>query len=121
MKETKDLGGRPAQGGPVVSVNIDGVGVAWCDGVFAGDRDLVEQARYRALLQAPASLVFHGRPTPAGSETPLQAASAMVGINPGRAILMEAPDDVLAYLNEDLHECVVSPLEDEEEDDDVQE
>jgi hypothetical protein len=90
--------GRPASGGPIVSVDIDGVGIAWCDGVFAGSPELVKEAQWIAYIGSSVALVRGGVKSQANSETPVGAAASMIGISPGRAKIVEAPKEVLVLL-----------------------
>ena len=68
---------------PVAAVSVDGRGIAWSDGVFTGDPDLVRYARLAARTHRPvrvgASLITAAADDEAG------AVAAMFAFHPGRA------------------------------------
>lgn len=86
------MGRKPTKSGPLVSVSYDGRGAAWCDGIFRGDSELVEFARRAAFIRM--EIPVFGQFILADDETPLGAAAALVGLDPGRTLLVEAPTDV---------------------------
>lgn len=89
--------GRPAtRSGHVVAVSIDGKGGAWCDGVFAGDSDIVTYAARAARAQMP--VPFGNATYTAGADDALAALMALIAYSPGRAVIAEAPADVQAIL-----------------------
>lgn len=86
------MGRKPTKSGPLISVSYDGRGAAWCDGHFRGDKELVEFAKRAASIKM--EIPVSGQFILANDETPLGAAAALVALDPGRALLVEAPDDV---------------------------
>lgn len=90
------MGRPPSRSGPLVAVSIDGKGVAWCDGVFQGDRALVAYAERAAEIRQTVRL--HDTVVTADPDTPLGALAALAAYSPGRARITEAPDVVLAVI-----------------------
>jgi len=86
------MGRKPTKSGDLVSVSYDGRGAAWCDGQFRGDPEILEFAKRAAFIKM--DIPVFGQLIAADDETPLGAAAALVGIDPGRALLVEAPDEV---------------------------
>lgn len=94
----------PGQGtrydtGPTVALTVKDLRGGWNNGVFAGDDELVEWAREMADAEEP--VVVFGMEVIAGHYTPLGALAAMASYWPGRAIVTEAPDNVLDLLARD--------------------
>jgi hypothetical protein len=109
--------GRPASGGPIVSVSCDGRGIAWCDGVFQGDRALVKSSTQIAMWEWDVKIHPLAPLVKAGSETPIGAAAAMLGACGGRGVIVDAPDSVVALFPQDDKVDIVigTPVIDEEE------
>lgn len=84
--------------GPVVAVEIDGRTAAWCDGVFAGDLDMVREAEQAASEHRTFSLFRCD--VIADAKTPFGAVVALSALNPGRAFVIECPQDVGDYFEE---------------------
>lgn len=87
--------GRPAASNALVAASIDGQGIAWVDGIFAGsDPNLVREARLNARLHVQTTIHPLDRtPVLCDDETPLGAAASMLSLSP-RAILVSAPAEV---------------------------
>lgn len=98
MNSTPGRPGRPPLGGPVVAVRIGSHAAAWCDGELAGAAWLIAEARAAADCAQPVPLGVSGPAVPADLVTPLGAAAALMSANPYRAVLVEAPADVLAEI-----------------------
>lgn len=82
--------------GPAVGANVDGLHGGWCNGIFAGDQDLVKDARFAALIGAQVDL---GEVTvTASADTPLGAVAALAWRCPGRLVVTEAPEEVIRVL-----------------------
>ena len=125
MIEKKRGRGRPTSGGPVVAAKIDGKAIAWCDGAFAGDAGLVADAKMFARLGVQVPLAWGGQPVAASSDTPLGAAAAITAVNPGRTVIVAAPEEISELLGTH-HSCISFDDEDgfdgeQAEEDDVQE
>lgn len=86
------------QTGDVIAVSIDGLGIAWCDGIFAGDQELVENAKLNARLSRPIELFRCDLVCDAS--TPLGALAAMASWNPGRAVLIQSTDEINDFFEE---------------------
>ena len=82
--------------GPTVAVAVGDLRSAWNGGVFAGDRELADWARQQA--EAGGSVQAFGVELPVDNSTPAGALAAMASYDPGRAVVVEAPDEVLALL-----------------------
>lgn len=92
--EPKRGRGRPSTGQyPVIrAYHIDtGDAIAWSDGVFAGNADLVKIARRVAESEETVGLTPTGPFVKAGADTPDRAAAAMLMARPGRMILLDTP------------------------------
>lgn len=96
MTGTARRGRPPVNSGPVVAIAFDGVSGAWCDGVFAGDPQVVTSAQLAADL-AQEVPVF-GTLVIADSTTPSGALAALISYRPGRAFVTEAPAGLLGEL-----------------------
>ncbi|WP_018771466.1 hypothetical protein [Arthrobacter sp. 162MFSha1.1] len=85
--------------GPVVSIAIDGHGVAWCDKIFTnspGGKHLGDMARKAA--RTGLTYRFRRCEVTAGADTPLEALAAMAAFAPGRVEFRKVPLEVLQYL-----------------------
>jgi len=94
--------GRPAldndEDANVVAVNIDGHVITWSDSSWAGDKGLITEAKCKSDARVLVSLVYLGKPVIADEDNLLGALACMVGINPGRARILSAPNSVNSYL-----------------------
>ena len=87
--------GRPAiRSGDIVSVNINGRGIAWCDGVFSGDAEIVAHARNSA--ETGERVYINGDFVVAGFDDAESAFAAIYSYNPDQAIVIEAPESTLS-------------------------
>jgi len=85
--------GRPAtKSGEIVSVNINGRGAAWCDGVFSGDREIVEHAQ--KVAQNRFEVLVNGAYIVASSEDAVGAYAALYSFNPYQTVVIEGTDGV---------------------------
>jgi hypothetical protein len=82
--------------GPVVSISVEGRGAAWCNGIFAGDREICDMARRAARMGL--TYYFRRCEVTADATTPLGALAAMASWSPGRTEIDQGPDDVLQFL-----------------------
>lgn len=87
--------GRPTDGGPVVAVRIRDRVAAWCDGQFSGDPDLIAEARHAATISKEVALSIDGPTVTASLDTPLGVVAALMSGDPHRAVIEQAPDEVL--------------------------
>jgi hypothetical protein len=85
--------------GPTIAVETDGLVGAWCDGHFRGDPELLNEARFNIKLGYQYQLF--GTWVTCGDDNPLGIAAALCSYKPGRARLLEAPEDVIAVLSFD--------------------
>jgi len=86
--------GRPAtRSGKIVSVNINGKGVAWIDGRFIGDAEIVAHADEMTDLSLP--VYINGVTVKAGSDNPNSAFAAMYSYNPDQTVIVEAPIETI--------------------------
>lgn len=94
--------GRPKKSGPSIVVDVDGELIVWTDGLLSCDnREYVKDAKRASFLKVPTDLSFHGPTIPADLddvENVLGVVAAMIAVNPGRAIILSAPDSVLDAL-----------------------
>lgn len=82
--------------GPTIAVGVADLRGAWNGGVFAGDPVLVQWAR--DMADANVTVEVFDTVLTAGDDTPLGALAALASYAPGRTIITQAPDDVLAAL-----------------------
>lgn len=98
--------GRPSITGETVVVAIDDVLLAWTDGHISGtDLESVKKAKFLGNYEIEVDLSPFGPTVIAGLNdvnAPERATAALVGVNPGRARILKAPDSVLNLLPFDL-------------------
>lgn len=82
--------------GPVVSISIDGRSAAWCNRIFAGDREICDMARKAARVGL--TYRFRRCEVTANDSTALGAMAALASWSPGRVVIVQAPDEVHEYL-----------------------
>lgn len=94
------------KGGPAVAVDIDGDVLVWHDGRLMGNQDMKDAAQRASLLQVKVSLIYGIPETTANLEPDghgnydyVGIASALVSVSPGRAALIEFPDEVENHLS----------------------
>lgn len=80
--------------GPVVAAVVDGERIAWCDGVFRGDKRISRWCRRRVKSPLPVETPTGWRDCERGA-TPMGALSAMWAYCPGRVTVCEAPDGLI--------------------------
>ena len=80
--------------GPVVAAVVDGERIAWCDGVFRGDKGIARWCRRRVKSALPVETPTGWRDCEGGA-TPMGALSAMWAYCPGRVTVCEAPDGLI--------------------------
>lgn len=80
--------------GPVVSAVVDGERIAWCDGVFRGDKGIARWCRRRVKSPLPVETPTGWRDCEGGA-TPIGALSAMWAYCPGRVTVCGAPDGLI--------------------------
>ena len=86
------------QTGDVIAVSINGLGIAWCDGIFAGDQELVANAKLNAKLGRPIELFRCD--IVCDAITPLGALAAMASWNPGRTVIVQSTDAIDDFFDE---------------------
>jgi len=79
--------GRPAAGGPVICVRLDGRAAAWCDGELTGDAILCGAARAAARVHEQTTLI-DGREVTCDLTTPAGALGALTIIAPRRVEIL---------------------------------
>lgn len=88
--------GRPLLSKPTIVVSIDGRLLAWTDGHLGGDRELVSLARTlsedRSLVHIPLTLYPYVACIN-DKNNRVGAVAAMMGVNPGRAQIIQLDDD----------------------------
>lgn len=104
--------GRPRKSGDTLVVDIDGDLLVWTDGLISGDnKELIDKAKLASRLEIPTPLTIDGPEVPASLDDPnepIRALAALVAANPGRATILQAPEEIIALL----------PFPDEDEEDD---
>ena len=90
--------GRPRADTDLVAASIAGRGIAWINGEFSGDTQLVKDAQQHALDATPTRLRYGGAVINAGADSPESAAAAMIAIDPGRGSLTTYPEAVAQLL-----------------------
>ena len=78
----------------MVSAVVDGERIAWCDGVFRGDKGIARWCRRRVKSSLPVETPTEWRDCEGGA-TPMGALSAMWAYCPGRVTVCEAPDSLI--------------------------
>ena len=92
------MGRPPKLSGDLVSISVHGKGAAWCDGVFAGDPEILEAARLAIRLELP---VMIGRERyEAGGEDALGALAALMSYS-SQALIIQAPNYISQILSQD--------------------
>lgn len=87
--------GRPSSAAhPTVAVtHLDtGKAIAWTDGLFAGDPDLVRSAEQLAAVALEVRVGARGQLVTTGSDSPLAAAATMLDVCGGRGIIAVPAD-----------------------------
>lgn len=84
--------------GPVCVVEIDDRRIAWCDGNFFGDEELIKRALRAVVLKE--TFLLHRCPVQAGLFTALGAVAAMSSYAPDRSFIIECPEEVSNFLKE---------------------
>lgn len=82
--------------GPTLSVETDGLAAAWCDGHWRGDEEISKEARFNVEIGYEYRLF--GTWVKCSEDTPLGVAAALCSYLPGRALLQQAPQDVIDTL-----------------------
>lgn len=80
-----------------MSVSINGRGAAWCDGIFAGDKEIVKDAKRAVDISQEVTVM--GCNLIAQDDNPVGAAAALAAHLPGRAIFPECPPEVTAVFD----------------------
>ena len=92
----------PSKTNPTIVVDVDGKLIAWTDGQFGGDKELIKQAEYVGMLQRsvhPWFLIEPIRADLSDEANRVGALAAMLGISPGRAIIREIDDSTMSKLS----------------------
>lgn len=95
--------GRPRINKSTLVVSIDDKLLAWTDGHLGGERDLVRQARLLSEIGALVKIPVLGWTFTADVDTidnRVGAIAAMMGVNIGRARLLEVDEETLQSLVE---------------------
>ncbi|HEX9229321.1 MAG TPA: hypothetical protein VF885_22205 [Arthrobacter sp.] len=82
--------------GPVIAVENDGLAAAWCNSHYRGDPEIIDEARFNIKIGYEYRLF--GAWVKCGNDTPLGIAAALCSYRPGRALLRQAPAEVLDAL-----------------------
>lgn len=94
---TESNSGNRYNTGPSVAVISGDLKGAWNDGVFVGDAELVEFAQIAS--QTSVEIKLFNTALNCGSDTPEGALASLAARNPGRTVVIEAPDDLLKRLS----------------------
>lgn len=78
-------------------VDADGR-TAWCteDGIFGGDPEMAQAAGRAAAAEVVVEVFGHDIET--SLDDPIGRAGALFAANPGRTVIVDAPDEVLDFL-----------------------
>jgi len=94
--------GRPSITGETIVIAIEDDLLVWTDGLISGtSRELVDKAILIGEQELLISLTPDGPEIPASLDfitSPERAVAAMIGVSPGRARILQAPDYVLDLL-----------------------
>jgi hypothetical protein len=83
--------------GPIVAVIVDNLAAAWCDGVWTGDDEIIDAAKFAIL--AKMTYVLHGVEVVASDQDPMGIAAALGSFRPGRTIFTACPLEVTRILS----------------------
>lgn len=94
--------GRPKISGETLVVDIDGDLLVWTDGLISGDnKELVDKAKLASKYEVPTDLTVNG-PKIAASldhpDEPVRALAALIAASPGRATILQLPDELIDLL-----------------------
>lgn len=111
--------GRRSITGETIVVAIDDNILVWTDGQLSGtNNEMVKKAKFLSKYEIEVDLSPFGPTVYAGldnSDFPERACAAMVGVNPGRARILQAPQNVRMMLpfdsEDDLPDELVDILE----------
>lgn len=84
----------------LVAISIEGKGAAWCDGIYTGDPEIVAHAKRAEDIgvEVPIGLnTYLAHPHDA-----LGALAAIMSYKPGRAFIVQAPEDVRLVIESGL-------------------
>lgn len=97
MTSSREKHGVRYDTGPTVAATVNGVGAAWNGGVFkAADPDvltLITDAASNATV-----VDYNGMDLTCGPDNALAALAAIISVNPGRAVITQAPQSLLDHL-----------------------
>ena len=89
------MGRPPKLSGDLVSISVHGKGAAWCDGVFAGDPEILTSARQAIRLNLPVTV---GDQTfPANGDNALGALAALMS-HSQQSVIVDLPRHLTALL-----------------------
>jgi len=94
------MGRRPSHG-PTVAVDIDGDLLMYCDNRLTGKKHLTDAAWVASIMQREVLLTARGPRVVANLDNPedfIAIAAALISVSPGRARVVEAPQEVLNML-----------------------
>lgn len=104
--------GRPLKSGPSVVVNVEGDLLVWTDGHLTGNnKEHIKAAKWLSTYAIPVEVNSNGLTAEAqldDPENPLGALAAILGIVPGRGIILEIPESVLQYITSDDVESYIT-------------
>lgn len=80
----------------VISVENDGLAAAWCDGHFRGDPEILKEARFNIELGYEYR-IFNAW-VKCSDSSPVGIAAALCSYRPGRALIVQAPEEVSAIV-----------------------
>lgn len=94
--------GRPKLSGDTLVVDIDGDLLVWTDGLISGDnKELVKKAKLASDFEVPTDLTINGPTIPASlnhPDEPVRALAALIAASPGRATILQLPDELIDLL-----------------------
>ncbi len=89
------------------AIDADGELIVCTDGLVSGKKDLVRAIKDAATLELPIQVTApFGAEVPAGLDTgdPIRTLAALMHAAPGRCRILEAPDEVWTYFDEEPRE-----------------
>lgn len=97
-QEPKAPQGIRYDNGPVIAVSVAGRKAAWCDGVWAGDSEVTSLAQTAA--ESGVVVQLFGTHIQASNDSHIGILAALAAWSPGRCIVEEAPNELLAFFDD---------------------
>lgn len=101
---------RPSITPASIVVAVDQDILTWTDGLLSGtNRTLVENAKIAALAELEVPLSYYGPTVPASldkTEHPARIVAALMSVSPGRARILQCPDEVVRMMEPGWEDAV---------------